>query len=590
MARAVLFGTPVSPGIAIGRVRFMHKLQQDEERRITPSEVEAEQAAMRLAAEDVRASLQATMENVPEDLAEYRDVIAAQMEMARDAKLLNATLTRIEQKLIAAPWALRLTVEELCALFRGMDDPYLRDRAQDIRAVGLRLRERLFADPAETPGAAEPAVLVAEDLSPADVMELNLDCVLGILTTEGGPTSHTAILSRSLHIPCLSGVTGLVGIAREDEMVIIDGLGGSVLLEPDEADLARYEARRLEYTGWEELTLLTARWPAEMCDGVRVVVQANLESSEELAAIPRSGAEGVGLYRTEFAYLKGSLPDEEELLAEYSVVAQKISPERVVFRTLDVGADKMLHAQAALKEPNPALGLRGIRFCLRHQGLFRTQLRALMRAGVYGNVAIMLPMVSGLDEVQQVRRIIQEVHQELTAQNLPHAPVLPLGVMIETPAAALICDALARECDFFSIGTNDLIHYIMGIDRNNRHVAYLNEPLHPAVVRSLKHIVDAAHREGIGVSVCGELASDPLGMALLLGMGVDTISAAPRFVPGLKHLIRQLSAETCMELAHSVLLSTDVAASRRMVREQLHQSLGPELAFHTTSLLTHSQP
>ncbi|MDD4701155.1 MAG: phosphoenolpyruvate--protein phosphotransferase [Desulfovibrio sp.] len=590
MARAVLFGTPVSPGIAIGRVRFMHRLQQDEERHITPAEVEAEQAALRLAAEDVRAALQTTMDNVPEDLAEYRDVIAAQMEMARDAKLLNATLARIAHKHIAAPWALRLTVEELCDLFRGMDDPYLRDRAQDIRAVGLRMRERLFADPAAPPGAAEPAVLVAEDLSPADVMELNLDCVLGILTTEGGPTSHTAILSRSLHVPCLSGVTGLVSVARDNEQIIIDGLGGSVLLEPDEADLARYEARRLEYTGWEELTLLTARWPAEMCDGVRVVVQANLESSEEVAAIPRSGADGVGLYRTEFAYLKGRLPGEEELLAEYSAIAHKISPERVVFRTLDVGADKMMHAQAALKEPNPALGLRGIRFCLRHQGLFRTQLRALMRSGVHGNVAIMLPMVSGLDEVQQVRRIIQEIHQELAAQNLPHAPVLPLGIMIETPAAALICDALARECDFFSIGTNDLIHYIMGIDRNNRHVAYLNEPLHPAVVRSLKHIIDAAHREGIGVSVCGELASDPLGMALLLGMGVDTISAAPRFVPGLKHLIRQLSAETCMELAHSVLMSTDVAASRRMVREQLHQSLGPELAFHTTSLLTHSQP
>ena len=590
MARAVLFGTPVSPGIAIGRARFMHKLRQDEERHITAAEVPAEQEALRVAAESVRASLQTTMDNVPEDLAEYREVIAAQMEMARDAKLLNAALTRIEHKRIAAPWALHLTVEELCALFRGMDDPYLRDRAQDVRAVGLRLRKHLLMGPVDAPTAADPGVLVAEDLSPADVMELDLDCVLGILTTEGGPTSHTAILSRSLHIPCLAGVTSLVAVAREDEQVIVDGLGGCVLLTPDEADIARYESRRREYMAWEELTLQTAHWPAEMCDGVRVVVQANLESSDELASGPRSGADGVGLYRTEYAYLKGRLPDEQDLLAEYATVAQKIAPERVVFRTLDVGADKLLHAQAALKEPNPALGLRGIRFCLRHQGLFRTQLRALMRAGVQGNVAIMLPMVSGLEEVQQVLGIMQELHQELTVRDLPHAPTLPLGVMIETPAAALICDALARECDFFSIGTNDLIHYIMAIDRNNHHVAYLNEPLHPAVVRSLKHIIDAAHREGIGVSVCGELASDPLGMALLLGMGVDTISAAPRFVPGLKHLIRQLKSETCMELAHSVLMSTDVAASRRMVRETLHQILGPELAFHTTSLLTHSQP
>lgn len=590
MARAVLFGIPVSPGIAIGPVRFMHKTGQAEERSISPGEVTAEQEALRAAAAHVRAGLQVTMDNVPEDLAEYRDVIAAQMELARDPKLLDASLARIEHKLICATWALSLTIEELCALFRDMDDPYLRDRAQDIRAVGLRLRERLEADPAKGRAAPSPGVLVAEDLSPADVMELNLDNVLGILTVEGGPTSHTAILSRGLHIPALVNVTGLLRVAEEDDQVIVDGLGGCVLLGPDEADLARYAAHRDEYTAWESHTRRTAHWPAEMCDGVRVGVQANLESAEELSALPESGAEGVGLYRTEFAYLKGSLPSEEALLAEYRSVAQKTAPERVVFRTLDAGADKMLRAQAALKEPNPALGLRGIRFCLRHQGIFRTQLRALLRAGATGNVALLLPMISGLGEVQSVRRILQELHQELLAQNLPHASSLPLGVMVETPAAVLICDALARECDFFSIGTNDLIHYLMGIDRNNRHVAYLHEPLHPAVVRSLKRVIDAAHREGIGVSVCGELASDPCGLALLLGMGVDAVSAAPRFVPGMKHLIRQLNAETCMELAHSVLMSTDEAASKRMVREKLHQSLGAELSFHTTSILTHSQP
>lgn len=590
MARAVLFGTPVSPGIAIGRTRFAHRTRQDEERRITPDEVNAEQEALRAAAERVRAAFAVTMANVPDDLAEYRDVIAAQMEMARDPKLLNVTLARISHKLICASWALKLTVDELCALFRGMDDPYLRDRAQDIRAVGLRLREHLAAGPGQDNEADNDGVLVAEDLSPADVMELDLDRVRGILTAEGGPTSHTAILSRGLHIPCLAGVTGLVDSAREDEPVIVDGLGGCVLLGPDEADLARYAAHREDYNAWEALTLQTAGWPAEMCDGVRVEVQANLESARELPSIARSGADGVGLYRTEFAYFREQLPNEEELLAEYGSVARALAPQRAVFRTLDVGADKMLHAQAVLNEPNPALGLRGIRFCLRHPGLFRTQLRALMRAGVHGNVALMLPMISSLDEVLQTRRIMQELHQELTVQHLPHAARPPLGVMIETPAASLICDALARECDFFSIGTNDLIHYIMAIDRNNRHVAYLNEPLHPAVVRTLKHIIDTAHRESISVSVCGELASDPFGLALLLGMGVDAVSAAPRFVPGMKHLIRQFNAEDCMELAGSVLMSTDVAASKRMVREKLQQSLGRELAFHTSSIFTNSQP
>lgn len=589
MARAILFGTPVSPGICIGSIRFMHDTRISEERRIGLDEVETEQDALRAAAASVRAALEKTMRNVPEDLAEYRDVIAAQMELARDPKLLDAALTRIEHKKICASWALSHTVEELCALFRGMDDPYLRDRAQDIRAVGLRLRECL-AGAQHGKAAAGPSVLVAEDLSPADVMELNLDGVLGILTAEGGPTSHTAILSRGLHIPALVGVTGLLNTAREDERIILDGLGGCVLFGPDESDLARYTARRDEYTAWESHTRRTAHWPAEMCDGVRVAVQANLESLEELDALSQCGADGVGLYRTEFAYLKGDLPTEEDLLGEYAAVAAKAGPGRVVFRTLDAGADKMLRAQAALKEPNPALGLRGIRFSLRHQGIFRTQLRALLRAGVAGNLALLLPMISGLAEVQSVRRILQELRQELQAQNLPHAPDLPLGIMVETPAAVMICDALARECDFFSIGTNDLIHYLMAIDRNNRHVGYLHEPLHPAVVRSLKRVIDAAHREGIGVSVCGELASDPYGLALLLGMGVDAVSAAPRFVPGMKHMIRQLDAETCMDLARSVLMSTDVMASRRMVREKLHQSLGTELAFHTTSFSSHSQP
>jgi phosphotransferase system enzyme I (PtsI) len=234
MARALLFGTPVSPGIAIGTVRFMHRMRQDEERRIRAEQVAAEQDVLRAAAADVRAALQATMENVPEDLAEYRDVIAAQMEIVRDPKLLNAALARIARKQVCAAWALKLTVDELCTLFRGMDDPYLRDRAQDIRAVGLRLRDRLSADPAQDAGS-EPGVLAAEDLSPADVMELDLDKVLGIVTTEGGPTSHTAILSRGLHIPGLAGVTGLVDIAREREPIIVDGLGGCVLQGPDEA-------------------------------------------------------------------------------------------------------------------------------------------------------------------------------------------------------------------------------------------------------------------------------------------------------------------------------------------------------------------
>ena len=311
--------------------------------------------------------------------------------------------------------------------------------------------------------------------------------------------------------------------------------------------------------------------------------QANLENASELDAVASYGAEGVGLYRTEFAYLRSrQLPDEEQLYNEYATVAEKLDPQRVVFRTLDVGADKMLHAQMALKEPNPALGLRAIRFCMRHQNLLRSQLRALLRAAVHGNVAILLPMISGLQEVQSIKRILMEVRQELSAKGIAHAPELPMGIMIEVPSAVFIADALARECDFFSIGTNDLIHYLLAIDRGNKHVAYLHEPLHPAVTRSLKRIIDAAHREGIGVSVCGELAADPYCLAMLLGMGVDSISATPQSVPVIKHLVRSLQAEECSQLANTMLMTSDIEACSRIVTETLGQVLREDLAFHTT--------
>jgi len=538
MARSLLFGTSVSPGIAIGVLRFAHNVQTVEMRRISPREVEGEQEQLRAAVTSVRAALQEAMAKVPEDLSEYREVIAAQIELARDPKLVGSALSRIEKELVCAAWALDSTVEQLCSIFRNMDMDF-----KDVRAV---------------------------------------------ITAEGGPTSHTAILSRGLHIPALVGVTGLLETGKPGEKVIVDGLNGCLLLDPDADDLATYEERQREYQEWEARTRSESHWPAEMRDGVRVSVHANLERLEEMDELQASGAEGVGLYRTEFSFLREHLPSEEELYAEYSAVARKAAPAHVVFRTLDAGADKMLRAQEALKEPNPALGLRGIRFCLRHQKIFRSQLRALMRAGVEGNVSLLLPMISGLAEVQSVRRIMQELQQELQAAGLPHAADLPLGIMVETPAAVLIADALARECDFFSIGTNDLIHYLMAIDRNNLHVGYLNEALHPAVVRSLKRIIDSAHREGIGVSVCGELAADPYGLALLLGMGVDTLSASPRFVPGMKHMIRRLDAQTCMDMAHSVLMSTDVTASQRMLRERLQESLGSELAFHTTSIMTNS--
>lgn len=585
MARAILFGTPVAPGIAIGKTVLTHLAGVVEERFIMPENADAEVARLLKAAEEVQADLGTARDALPKEMSEHREIIQTHMMICRDPRLLKEAEERIRTQRLCAPWALSKTTEALCAAFRDLDDPYLRERAQDIRAVALRIQCRLAGKEYVPRGGGAPSVHVAEDLSPADTLELHVERILALVMAEGGPTSHTAILARSLRIPAVVGVTGILETAREGELVIVDALRGRIYLDPDEQELAAFAVKQEEYIAWERDVRRSARLPAETLDGVRIEVQANMENVTELECVDACGAEGVGLYRTEYAYLRSrQLPDEEQLYEEYATAARKLAPRRVVFRSLDVGGDKMLHSQLALKEPNPALGLRAIRFCLRHQNLFRTQLRAILRAGVHGNVALMLPMISGLAEVQFVRRILSEARQELTAAGIPYAEHLPVGVMIEVPSAIFLADALARECDFLSIGTNDLIHYLLAIDRTNKHVNYLHEPLHPAVMRSLQLVIDCAHREGIGVSVCGELAADPYCLAVLIGMGVDAVSATPQSVPAIKHFIRRCEAAQCMNIARAVLMTTDVEAANRLVTEALSLSLHDDLAFHTTMI------
>jgi phosphotransferase system enzyme I (PtsI) len=488
---------------------------------------------------------------------------------------------------MSAVWALEKTAESLCAAFRAMDDPYLRDRVQDIRAVIDRMQSCLYGNKHIASEQEAPAVLLAEESSPVDVIELKPERILALVTVGGGRTAHTAILARSLHIPAIVGVSGLLEVSQEGGLVIVDALKGRVYLEPDETELMEFAHRQGEYALWQEQVRRSAHLPAETLDAVRITVQANIEESQECAAALESGAEGIGLCRTEFAHLRSrSLPTEDVLYEEYRTIAQSQAPARVIFRTLDLGADKIREQHQALKEANPDLGLRAIRYCLRHQDVFRTQLRAILRAGACGNVAVMLPMITGLQEVEMSRRMLNEAATELCAEGVACDPHIPVGVMIEVPSAVMIADALAREVDFFSIGTNDLIHYLLAIDRRNTHVAYLHEPLHPAVVRAVKHVTDCAHREGIGVSICGELAADPYCLPVFLGMGVDVISASPRFVPLVKQLVRKLRREDCIELARSVLMTTDVAAANRMVMEALCELLREEADFHTTMIHT----
>ncbi len=585
MARTILHGIPVAPGIAIGKIVHTHNEQHIEERFIKPDDVDGEVAKLLAAAKQVSTDLKDAKQNVVS--TEHGDIIQAHIMMSHDPRLLSETEDCIRSQRFCAPWALQKTLDALCAAFIDLDDPYLRERAFDLRAVGARLQCHLSGKDYVPLTSTGPRVYMAEDLSPVDTLNLSVDHILGLVMAEGGATSHTAILARSLHIPAIMGVTGILEAAKENDLVIVDAIAGCVYISPDEQELATFSKKLNEYQAWTTNVRRSANLPAETLDNIHVSVQANLDNVDEVDNMASFGAEGIGLYRTEYAYLRSrKLPTENQLYAEYSAVVQKSNGKRVIFRTLDVGMDKALPNHTALKEANPALGLRGIRFCMRHQGILRTQLRAILRAALHGDVAIVLPMISCLEEVQAVKRILNEVRQDLCLQGVEHSEHLPIGIMMEVPSSILIADALAKHCDFFSIGTNDLTHYLLAIDRSNKHVAYLHNPLHTALTRSIKRIVDCAHREGINVTVCGEMVSDPYCLAILLGLGVDTISAAPQSIPSIKHLLRNLKAEECTKMAESILTTVDAAVCTRIVTDTLAHGLRDDFAFYTTLINT----
>lgn len=581
MARVVLKGIAVSPGIAMGPLLIMRDAVLHEKRKISDVEVQTEIEALNRASAHVCGELAKSIANVPEELTEYREIVAAQIELARDPRILEGAAARIGRRKICAAWALSETVDEICSLFESMADPYLAGRAQDIKIIGRCLGNAL-AGPTAPNELGEYGVLASYDLSPADVMKLKLDGLRGILTVEGGSTSHTAILARGLGVPALVGVADLLNEARQDEIVIIDGVAGIALLGPDAADIADYTARKHNYDAFEREALKWSALNSSTLDGLSVSVCANLDNCQDLESVTKFGAEGIGLYRTEFSWLGDTLPEEDELVTEYRSVINSISPRRVIFRTLDIGADKLLPVQEALHEPNPALGMRGIRFCLWKKDIFRKQLRAILRAGYQANAAIMLPMVSCPGEIEETRSFLEDIKAELRKEEIPFGENMPLGVMVETPAAVMACEDIAARCDFLSIGTNDLLHYLMAIDRNNRHVAYLHEPLQPAFTRSLKKITDAAHKHGIEVSVCGELASDPAGIVLLLGMGVDCLSASPHFVPGIKQTVRQLDAKKCKKIVERALNETDPEKTRALLHDTLKTGYETRHSLHNT--------
>jgi len=593
VAGRIFKGIPVSAGISIGKAFFLNRSGMGPLPRqsIAVDLVDAECVRLERAFAEFKDELADVRDRIPPDLKEHALIIDSHMMILTDPKMCGAAVGYVREHKINAEWALDKAVDDLERAFNALDDDYFRARIQDVRMVAGRVQGRLAGQAADLKAIENRVVLMAHDLSPADTAGLEVGKIMSLATVQGGKTSHTGILARTLGIPAVVGISGIEEHIRDGDLVVVDGLRGEVLLDPDEEELAKFSDLKYQFEAYHCGIMRQCHLPGETIDGYRVKVKANIELLEEVATVIDNGGEGVGLYRTEYSYMnRRTLPTEEELYEEYLDLASIMSPRRVTLRTLDAGADKFISLLGVPEERNPALGLRAIRLCMRHTDIFRTQLRAILRASAAGNISVMFPMISGLREVRLAMAALRQAKNELRREGLPFNADMPVGIMMELPSAVMISEILAKEVDFFSIGTNDLIQYSLGIDRTNRYVSHMYQPLHPAVVKSIKHVVDAAHQRGIEVSLCGEMASDPFCVPILMGMQIDGLSLNPQAIPGIKRIIRQATMDDCKTLLKKVLESSTVSHTNRLVRDVIFQKFPDELLFYSSLVESEEGP
>lgn len=559
----VLQGIPASAGISHGQV-FLY-LQSELE--IPHYSVDPEKRAAEIARFDqallvTRQQIKQVQEQVRQNLSEEEALIFDAHQMVlEDQALIGETIRDFQESGLNIETCFNAVAQRYVQAFSEIDDEYLRERAADIKDVTKRVLHVLLGQAATSlTQLVEQRVIVAEDISPSEAAGIDRSSALGIVTDAGSRTSHAVIVARSMKIPAVVGVRELTTRVRDGDWILVDGYGGAVVINPSEATLLRYGNIQSQKKIFETRLMAVNELPAETLDGIAVKLRANIERPEEVGLVQQYRAAGVGLYRTEFLFLNShTIPTEEEQYAAYRAIVEGLAPEPVTIRTLDLGGDKPMPGNPHLigPEANPFMGFRAIRMCLEHPEMFKDQLRAILRASAHGRVDLMYPMISGADELDRANALLAEARAEVGQRGQAFDATLRVGTMIEIPSAALTADVLAGKCDFFSVGTNDLIQYLMAIDRGNNRIAHLYDPAHPAVLRVLKRVVDEAHLRGIKVSVCGEMAGDPVFVPLLLGLGFDELSMTPTMLPAVKFIVRAMHLSDARDLAKEALTLTD---------------------------------
>lgn len=567
----VLTGVAASTGITIGKAYLVDRSKVEflYQSLISEPLIDEEVARFDAAINQAREQLEQVKSTVPEELSGQAFIFDAHLLLLKDKLIYDATINTIREERINAEWALNKSVQHAREMFGKIKDEYIRNRVKDIEDVTDRvLRNLVGSTPEELDQITERVIIVAHDLSPADTTQMRLDRVMGFITDMGSRTSHTTIMAQSLELPAVVGLMNCTAKVKNGDLIIVDGTAGHVIIDPDDKTLEFYYGRQRSYENYQAEIVRCSHLPAETIDDKRIIIKGNMELFEEVAAVIDHGGEGIGLYRTEFLYMaKKRLPTEEELFEDYRDVAMILAPRPVTIRTLDLGGDKFMANLNYGVDNNPALGLRAIRFCLKEQGVFRTQLRAILRASAFGKIKIMFPMISGLQELRQAKSILNDVKRQLDLDGIDYDSDIQVGIMIEVPSAVAIADILAEECDFFSLGTNDLIQYSLAIDRVNERVAHMYEPLHPGVLRLIMSVVQAGHTAGIKVSVCGEMAGDPICVPILLGMGLDELSMTSVSIPRIKRLIRMSTSGECIDYLNAVLRCRTTVQVQEFVRD-----------------------